>query len=516
VAPDVSRPLRSASWVALGAAVLAAAIGCSVQVVEATRSMDEALPLVAAERVLAGEVPYRDYASSYPPFMTYVDARVLSVFPGSLLATRCVYMAILLVASVIVARVARLLSGSPRSGVALGALAATACGPLMWGHPIVPATAFVLAALLTILRVGDPDGARPGTWSAVSGLLLGAAALARHDMALAATPVLAAALLLRAPSAQRKRAGVAFLGGLALGPAIAAILLTRAGAAGDAWIQLVAIPAAHYARTRSLPWPLPWEGASGPIPSLFTIYGAPIVGLLVLARVALDGREGRPGDRVPALAAGALVLVLILPAWVRTDPVHMEGAGLVAAAAIGVLARGALDARRASLLGLAIVLMAPNGASRLAAAARTAGDVRRVGWSPLPTRRGILDIPDAARQHALALVATRPPGTRIFVGVPRHDQIYWNDVGFYFDAGALPATKHHELPPWDSSEYIQNEIVLDLERARPPFVVLVNTPPSTEPNDSARSSGSRVLDAYLASHYTSALQEGPYLVLARR
>ena len=70
-------------------------------------------------------------------------------------------------------------------------------------------------------------------------------------------------------------------------------------------------------------------------------------------------------------------------------------------------------------------------------------------------------------------MAERPPGSRIFVGPIRHDRIWINDIGLYFDASALPATRDYMLLPWLRNEAAQTRIVAELERSRPPLAVLV-------------------------------------------
>ena len=65
---------------------------------------------------------------------------------------------------------------------------------------------------------------------------------------------------------------------------------------------------------------------------------------------------------------------------------------------------------------------------------------------------------------------------------------------------------------------MQREIVRDLERARPPVVVRWESPLSAapEPNAAGRSSGVRLLDAYLARAYAPGPRYGTLRLLTRR
>jgi len=110
------------------------------------------------------------------------------------------------------------------------------------------------------------------------------------------------------------------------------------------------------------------------------------------------------------------------------------------------------------------------------------------------------------------------PGERIYVGLTTHDKVFVNDVSAYFMANRLPITKwHHFDPGLQSSEKIQSEIIDDLDKSKPNYIWLESTWNGVnEPNDSALSSGIKMLDGYILQHYLPAQTFGQIVILRRR
>ncbi|HZU99318.1 MAG TPA: hypothetical protein VFF73_21605 [Planctomycetota bacterium] len=458
--------------------------------------LDEFLPLVAAQRVLSGEVPYRDYTTLYPPLMTLLDAGLLRVMPSSLLAARFLFTVIVAIGLVLVKVIVSRLTGSERAGTLVGLLGAAAHGAPLWGYALVPAAVIVLGALAAAL---EPGRGR----AALAGFLLGLAALARHDAAAwGALPVL---FLIGGRS--RRDLLVAVLVA-ALLPLAFLVTMASLGALAPMEEELVSIPVHLYRGIRGLPWPSPLEdpGDAGGWPALASIYAPFIVGGLAFAR-SLQTRRNEE------IACASLPLVFVMTCVVRPDHAHVYAASLASFAALGVLLRGGRK-----WIGVALALTIPTACRETLATGRVLRKAVHASWAHRPPRQGMFDDGglDEARTHALEIVARRPSGSRIFVALPRHDRIWLNDVGFYFDAAALPATRHHELYALVATTApVQSEIVSDLERTRPFFVVVSDVPPKWEPNASATVFPVHVLDEYLGRAYAPCFEEGNYRVLYR-
>ena len=110
------------------------------------------------------------------------------------------------------------------------------------------------------------------------------------------------------------------------------------------------------------------------------------------------------------------------------------------------------------------------------------------------------------------------PEQRTFIGLARHDKIFANDVSAYFLTNRLPATKwHHFDPGLQTSTEIQNEIIANLEASKPQYIWIESTwDGMREPNDSAKSSGIKILDEYIANYYQRFQTFGTISILQRK
>lgn len=488
---------------------LVAAVVLLARATEPPASLDEFLPLVAAQRLLAGQVPHRDFASLYGPLVPALDAALFAAFAPSLLAARVVFAVVVAVSLGLAARGASVLAGSDRAGAGCAVIGALAVLPT-WGYSLALAAALVAGAAAASLVAGEPGRSRRG-WLVATGLLLGLASLARHDLGLALAPVGLLALSSSSPGERRRDLAVLVVSALAL-PIAAVVLLGVLGALPEAWRQLVVIPATLYPAARALPLPGPFAGSLARWP-LFHFYGPLVLALAVATRV----ESGEPRDRLRALGLALLVLVLFVPATVRSDLAHACAPRLALPLGLALLARRPWTRARKATLALALGVVAPLAVATLVGDASAIANARAGVLADGGPEHGILLTDDAeARAAAVDFVRARAAGGPIYVGPPRHDVAFANDVGFYFDARLLPATRHHEVVPWLAHADFQDAAVADLERTAPRVVVLVDQEVPVEPNESARSSGVFTLDRYLAARYVPVFAAGPYHVLERR
>jgi hypothetical protein len=474
---------------------------------------DDFIPLVGAQRLLAGDVPYRDFHSHYPPLLLLLDALVLGLAPGSLLATRLVFALLMTGACVAAGRVAARLARSEVAGALLGAAGALGLETLSGGATIALAAGFIVAAVVVLESPGSAD---PRARLASAGGLLGLAGLARHDLTFVASVPLVVLALVELPRTERRR--VAWLVAPALLVALVALVtLAREGALGAAWRDGVAYGPADYAAERRIPWP--WRGDLAGWSYVVDFYGPFVVALAVAGRVMLERSELDAGEARHALAACAITFVGYATAVVRSDLQHVVLARLAALGAAGTLARRPLRGGRAAGLLLASAVLGPAVVRELP---RVADTVARVAGEPdalagSGPRRGLLreqDL-DPDRKNVVELLRARPEGSRIWVGLTRHQRIWGTDVALYFDGEALPAGRHLDLTPMCAREAGQRELVEDLERARPPLLVLENLATPVEPNESAVFHDVFLLDAYIAKHYRVKKILGGYAVLER-
>lgn len=121
---------------------------------------------------------------------------------------------------------------------------------------------------------------------------------------------------------------------------------------------------------------------------------------------------------------------------------------------------------------------------------------------------------DKAVQFIQAFTSENEP---IYVGNQRHDKIFVNFPGFYFMAARPSATRYSELHPGVANTLpVQQEIANELESKQVRYLVLINVWESTEPNESAKSTGVYYLDNYIHDHYAMAFEIGEYQIWRRR
>ncbi len=112
-----------------------------------------------------------------------------------------------------------------------------------------------------------------------------------------------------------------------------------------------------------------------------------------------------------------------------------------------------------------------------------------------------------------------PPGEPIFVANPRYDLVKVGNPLVYVLVDRPNPTRYDVMQPGVvTTAAVQREMMGDLERSRPALVVRWLSPVADqpEPNGAGRSSGVRILDHYLASHYRQVRRFGEYAVLRRR
>jgi hypothetical protein len=110
---------------------------------------------------------------------------------------------------------------------------------------------------------------------------------------------------------------------------------------------------------------------------------------------------------------------------------------------------------------------------------------------------------DAEEKQAILYVQSKTmPDDHIFVGVPRYDVLFDNDISFYFFSKRDAGTKWHDLHPGvETTAPIQREIISDLEKNHVRYVVEDDWPFPSEPNASRISSGVTQLSDYIRRNY---------------
>jgi hypothetical protein len=455
---------------------------------------DEGLMLNAARRIAGGQLPYRDFWWNYGPGQPYL----LAPFGGSLVGWRVVRVLLDAAVALLAFELAR------RMTVPAGeARRADAAPP--WPRTARALALPLLAWLAVAGAMAFPTG--PGPNPAALALGLGALLAApRH--------VRAAGVLAGLAAVFRVEIGVAAALGVAILGAPRA-LAWAAGVAALGWLPfLLAAPSDLVEDTlgflgvqgmQRLPFPLDPSGV-GLDPNQLLELWMPAILVAGLALWALLGR------RPPRVEAALVPLALAGLAYLlgRTDEFHQVPLAvalplLVVAAAARVRAAPA----RAALIAV-VALVAVHGLERKAGQL-----VHRPALGDLPGT----PVKAEAREAADLRAVVRAVGGESFLVVPpRTDRVTVGNPLLYVLAGAENPTRYDVMQPGVVTERgVQREIVADLRRARPRFLVRWHDPRTApEDNASGRERGACLLDTYLTRTFTGPRRRyGTFVVTER-
>ena len=507
---------------------------------------DEGLALVNGMRVLHGDIPLRDYWTIYPPGQSYVLAALFSAAGENVMVERMydtlVRMLLALVIYLVAARLLRSWRWALAPYLATAVLLAAAT---FYGYAVFPALLCSFAALLLSFRHLETGKLY---WLFGAGAILGVTTFFRLDLGFYAAAAVGALLvlsrLLPPDGAERWGQRVRRLPAelLAVGGPAALLVLVFYGylasvAGFDVVVEnLLVFPATTFRAVRQLPYPplLPdwsiWAGEGSidaRLDRMLSDYLRFYIPLLVYGLSALllgqYGVRSVRGDRqfahTDAMAAALVVfgVGLFMQALSRYDEIHVLPASLVVVILISWLLRQIPSERWgqpwvaapvAGLLLIPVILYFVAPYSDLSDNVRDYAP--RGCYSELPCAGCVPTLP--GQEDAIRLLEHQSPEQgALFAGLPRHDNVFANDVSIYFLAGRPIATRYHELHPGvTTTQEVQEEMVAELKADAPEWLVLVTWGNPNEPNASRFSSGVTLLDDYIRAQYRREHTVGMY------
>lgn len=532
--------------VVVGGLLVAGAVLIALAIKSPLNPYDEGLALVGGMRVLHGEIPLRDFWAIYPPGQSYVLAALFGVAGENVLVERAydtlVRIALALVIYLVSARVLRSWRWALAPYLAAAVLLASAT---FYGYAVFPALLCGFAALWLSFLYLDSDKVR---WLAGAGALAGVTAFFRLDLGFYTAISIGVVLLLTwllppegddGWGARTRRLLLALAA--AAGPA-ALLVFVFYGYLGsvagfDTMVaNLLVFPATTFRAVRHLPYPslMPdWSIWSGPgsidsrldrmlsdylrfyIPLLVYILAA---GLLVVSAVRA-ARGGQRFARTDTMAAALVVfgVGMFVQALSRYDEIHALPASLVVVILITWLARR-IPAERWSqpwiAVPAAVVLLVPIVLYFVSPYIDLSTIVRNFSpqgcYSTAP-RAGCVPVLPGQDDVVQILDHQSPERGPLYAGLPRHDNVFANDVSIYFLAGRPIATRYHELHPGvTTTQTVQEEMVAELASQAPEWLVFITWGNPSEPNASRFSSGVTLLDEYIRDHYVREHTVGVY------
>ncbi len=511
---------------------------------------DEGLGLTAVMRVMAGQVMHRDFHYNYGPAALYVLAGLFQLFGPSVLVER--------------------LFGITGSGVLVLSTYWMVC-------QMCSRRVSQMAALLCIIWVfgeGGASGFLPvfilwSTWlvSAAfgkdisagrafgSGVLVGIATLFRFDMGagLVACHILTVAVgagLRTNGLRQWLRLMVRNLLAYVIAVALIVAPVTRAylrvAPLHDFLFDIVIYTAKYYRIGRGLPFPRPQHLSQLQDLLVYVLVVLMVVSVFVSGRWVLEQRRlGVEGGPMPYWV-GVLVAFSLVASMLFAKATVRIGAGgmfpalteciVMAAVLYDQRAKYGVVLRKTVVLSVFAMFVTGAWASLHTVSGERASRASTILWllepgrmpprapyrswctDDTPVTRGLCFLMDEdhIRTVEFLMQHTRPEDT-LYVGLPEHDRILMNDNMTYFATQRLPATKWSHFDPFlQNTVETQKEMIADLERNKPPYVVLDSEfDKQLEPNGSSLHTGVHLLDDYIAQNYRWVKTFGEMRVLER-
>ena len=517
---------------------------------------DEGIAVYGAERVFHGQVPYRDFWTMYAPGQYYLLAFLFKLFGPSLMVERICSTVIATLVCTMTYAILRQSAGRAPAAMCTVLAAVWLGGLKFFGSPMPTALLLSLASTYGIVRYLDDRKCR---WLAVCGLLVGAATLFRHDIGIytliAETSLITLAALgigvkrrsnYRPLSLRSTLPFAALFGGFMLVVFPTALYFLIRVPFSELVADLITFPSAVYPHVRSLPFPLLWEEGGGnrsvaaavraalspTNPSL--PYYVPIVvyvvGLIYVVQTVRANFQ-RPWPKRLTVTLFFLVLggLFFLQAIVRCDIHHFLPTFLPAIIVSGLIVSEFLSRFRegrkyfvtiAIILTVGISLVSVQRHAFLYRFRLIAESVTGRLHCQLPVNRakGIRVDGDCSDYSELIAYVrdSLAPGEKVFVGTMRHDQIAKNDVLLYFLTDRECAIRYHELHPGVvTTDRVQQEIIAACESQHLRYIVRADLS-GKEPNESAISSGVRLLDEYLDLNFSVEQRFGIYEIARRK
>lgn len=503
---------------------------------------------VGAERVLAGDVPYRDFWTMYAPGHFYLLALLFRVFSAHLMVEVIAASIVCAAAAcacywLVVNLAGKRFLALATAGIFVAAVYNTGYFRRLGSYP----TSILLVLVALNLMVLFYKTSKL-SYLVAAGLFTGAAVFFKHDVAGYTAIASSAGLIAHHLLARTMKAGsvrplliqlFAFSGGIAV--IVIPLLIYFGALAGPDMVQnLLIFPATdfRFSRPEAYPSLLPinlsfesrWKVAK--TLSDYLNFTVPFV-LFALGLIAtgLSGLRRRPQRFAISVTLVVAFLLHYLAAHIQINT-HIVTMSIYAAL-LGILFNEVTEQKL--LFGkptfthlFALAVFAGWLFSLVALPAREARIDRQLASTQLnlPKVSGFRVAPQVANTlvDLSAFVDDHiPPDQELFVGLHRHDVVIIGDSLIYFVLDRPHATRYQELhPAITDTALTQREIISDLERNGASFIVLkkIFTDDVLESvkkifQENLPQVGATDLDDFVHENYIKVQDFGPYMVWQR-
>ena len=462
---------------------------------------DEGVIIVGAERVMKGQVPYKDFLTVYGPAQIYTLAALFKTFGITTTVERIYDIAIKSLLSLFIFLIIRLLSSNKTAIVGW-------IMSLVWieysyfhAYPVYPAILFTFICIYCLLLHMKQDNLFYVVLGAVS---MVCAILFRHDLGGLAAVAIALVLLLQKIMGRQKSWSplICYIatGVITAMPAI--IYFVVASDIEAIFNDLILIPLDMVGTQQRLPYP-PLSRYNLP----FFVFPFVLLAGVITFFISLKGKMGN--TVVYGILLISLVgIVFINQLWGRSDTIH-----LLPVALAGILLAPILFHVLSSMLSLnsrlywvffvlfiitfAITLSKPINKKMLF----LPNNYNIAVVNPDIERAKYPFIPQDYKKVVSYIKKYTSKDDYIYVGVKNHDQFVFNDAIFYFLSERKSATKYHELNPGHTTTLeIQEEMVEEIRTTSTRLIVLAERY-RKEANPSGIDTKIDLLDNYIFNNY---------------
>jgi hypothetical protein len=478
---------------------------------------DEAVILVGAERILEGEVPYKDFFSVYPPGQVVTLASLFKVFGTSVIVERVYDLIIKSSLSLLIFLIIRSLSSNIPA--LIGWLMS-----LVWlqhssfpAYPVYPSLLFTYVSIYTFLLYLKQE---KDHYLILCAVFIVLSVLFRHDLggyaAIAITVVL---LTRRITGVCSWTPLITYISSGIIAALPATLYFVFNSSTGFMIDDLIIYPATGFPEFQTLPYP---SLSRDTLP--FFVF--PMVLLIGISAASILIKRNKDNAAAYAIFLISLVgIFLFNQVRVRSDYIHLLPVAMTGILLAPVLfdtllkeiSLTVLLERMAYVLFVvvfAITLYKPVMViNRLLSISN--GYVLEV-LTPEIEKAKYSKIDSDLKRTVLYIENNTPKDEQIYVGVTNHDKLTFNDAIIYFLAGRNSATKYHELNPGHTNTLIiQEEIVSELKDKSVQTLVLA---PHAwhEPNISSIDQNIDLLDDFIAANFKLEKTFGIYEIWVRK
>lgn len=493
---------------------------------------DDGLILTNGLRVLAGEIPHRDFYANYGPGQPYTLAAIFALLGPNLFAAR-VYGALTMALCVGLGYL--LLAGRVRPAIGLFVSGLASAWLVAGGYhlyPIYPCLIFTFLSAMLLMR---PAAIKERWPVLLAGGCAGIIALFRYDTGFIVLVGQVAFLFLALPPQAsffaRIRSAVVpiFLAGIGSAitffPFALSFLLV---APVSAFVRDIIEISMIYPEMRGLPFPdlaaIAKHVAKIGIYFPFFIASIAILDIVFHWSLFKDVSEERRDHSLVRLELllAIYTTLLIYKGINRVEFIHFMIAIIPGVFLTGVIAerwlRGSIGHKVAGFLLLAATFFPAFAYFGV----KLRDDVREYDMTTLAWMIGIKDAKNECPQVSPTLLQPNyeavsrylaryvPEDERILVGTNRHDRIILNPTLIYAHSRRLPATIWAQYDPGvQTTDNVQRQMIDELKERRVRWIVRdARWEDYREPNGSAISSGVVVLDEFIEANYRPVARAG--------